>query len=228
MYTKWDMNKEYYCQCGCNQEIIIKPHHKYRNFPRYIKGHNIKLLHFSGMDNPSYGIPRTNEQNQKQSNKMKGRVSPRKRVKVSDETKIKMSEARLGVEPWNKGFIGKDYPLSGNKCHLYGKPPYHGKRIIYKSFHFRSTWELSFAKFLDSIDESWDYECKTFDLKTTTYTPDFYLPNRNLWVEIKGWWRDDAKNKFLKFLSQYSNEIILLIMHKPPYTINDLESMRGL
>ncbi len=28
------------CQCGCGQEIIVKPHHIYYGTPRYIHGHN--------------------------------------------------------------------------------------------------------------------------------------------------------------------------------------------
>lgn len=31
-----------FCKCGCGQEIIIKPHHKYRGVPIYIHGHNNK------------------------------------------------------------------------------------------------------------------------------------------------------------------------------------------
>lgn len=29
-----------YCQCGCGEEIVIKPHHKYRGIPKYIIGHS--------------------------------------------------------------------------------------------------------------------------------------------------------------------------------------------
>jgi predicted nuclease of restriction endonuclease-like RecB superfamily len=49
----------------------------------------------------------------------------------------------------------------------------------------------------------WLYECKTFDLGDTTYTPDFYLPKTDMFVEIKGFWRPEAKEKFKLFKKLY-------------------------
>jgi len=37
----------------------------------------------------------------------------------------------------------------------------------------------------------------------TTYTPDFWVKDLNLYVEVKGYWRDDAKAKFNAFQKQY-------------------------
>jgi len=50
---------------------------------------------------------------------------------------------------------------------------------------------------------------KIFDIdynnKEGTYTPNFYLINGNKYIEIKGWWRDDAKIKYESFIKQYSH-----------------------
>jgi hypothetical protein len=35
--------KVYLCNCGCGQQIIIKPYHKYYGIPNYLKGHYCKL-----------------------------------------------------------------------------------------------------------------------------------------------------------------------------------------
>jgi predicted nuclease of restriction endonuclease-like RecB superfamily len=67
----------------------------------------------------------------------------------------------------------------------------------------RSSWELNFAKWCDLSGIEWVYESKTFELGNTTYTPDFYLPEFDLWIEIKGYWRDDARIKFKKFKRLY-------------------------
>lgn len=32
------------CACGCGEEIIIKPHHKYYDVPTYIRGHNARCM----------------------------------------------------------------------------------------------------------------------------------------------------------------------------------------
>lgn len=51
--------------------------------------------------------------------------------------------------------------------------------------------ELVFAKFLDNHDVTWIKNTTTFFLytfnnKTGKYYPDFFLPDINMWVEIKG------------------------------------------
>lgn len=35
----WDSTSIFYCKCGCQGLIEIKPHHKYRGIPDYILGH---------------------------------------------------------------------------------------------------------------------------------------------------------------------------------------------
>ncbi len=53
-------------------------------------------------------------------------------------------------------------------------------------------------------------EPKTFCLGNCTYTPDFYIPKWNCYIEIKGYWRNDTKYKFYKFKRIYSNINIYL------------------
>lgn len=51
----------------------------------------------------------------------------------------------------------------------------------------RSSWEVVFARWLDSHGEPWLYEPRVFMLaKATRYVPDFFLPQRDIWVEVKG------------------------------------------
>jgi len=101
----------------------------------------------------------------------------------------------------------------GKNSPRFGKLSFHGKGSYYKNIWFRSNWEVIYAKELDSKGIKWLYESKTFNLETTTYTPDFYLPESDTYVEIKGWWRDDAKEKFDLFKKLYPN-IIILILNK--------------
>ncbi len=51
--------------------------------------------------------------------------------------------------------------------------------------------EAAFARILDFYGVTWDYEPRTFPLKwdkdgnvTEAFTPDFYLPQQNLYVEL--------------------------------------------
>jgi len=55
---------------------------------------------------------------------------------------------------------------------------------------------------------------KTFDLGNTTYTPDFYIPEWDCYIEIKGWWRRKAREKIKKFKKSYSKVKIKILMKK--------------
>jgi len=92
---------------------------------------------------------------------------------------------------------------ASSKKVIEGKIGYHGKHITYRGSCLKSGWEEAYAKYLDKNNVKWEYESKTFDLGNTAYTPDFYLPDTNEYIEIKGWWRKDAETKFNLFAYQY-------------------------
>lgn len=90
----------------------------------------------------------------------------------------------------------------GKNNHMFGKQ-IRANYGYYKDTWMRSSYELNFAKWCDLSNIKWLYESKTFDLGNCTYTPDFYLPEFDCHIEIKGYWRDDAKKKFTKFKKLY-------------------------
>ena len=74
--------------------------------------------------------------------------------------------------------------------------------FIYKNIQMRSSWEVKFAGWLDANNISWEYE-KSFPLRSgRIYLADFYINNLEV-VEIKGYFRDDAKIKWDQFCSEY-------------------------
>ena len=93
----------------------------------------------------------------------------------------------------------------------------------YKDIHFRSTWEAHTAELLDSAKIVWKYEETRFDLKTGrvytgslrgkkeawTYLPDFYLPEFNIWLEVKGWMRPNDQEKIDRFRELGYNLVIV-------------------
>lgn len=119
------------------------------------------------------------------------------------------------IGPLNANY-GKKYPgiNSGKKNGMYGKPTPHGKHIKYNHIYFRSSYEVAYAKWLTEQSILWQYEPKTFDLGTTTYTPDFYLPIRDIYIEVKGYWREDALKKFQLFQKLHSNIRINIVDKK--------------
>jgi len=86
----------------------------------------------------------------------------------------------------------------GKRNPHFGITPQHTQRNYYKSICFRSSWEANFAKWLELSGIAWEYEKHRFNLEDCTYTPDFYLPEFDCYIEIKGWWQGMAKYKFFQ------------------------------
>jgi hypothetical protein len=77
--------------------------------------------------------------------------------------------------------------------------------------HFvRSSWEANFARILNFINLPYEYEKYTFTLKNReTYTPDFYIPTKDMFYEIKGWENTDKHYRFKKEFPDKKLSIIL-------------------
>ncbi len=91
------------------------------------------------------------------------------------------------------------------------KTPNWGK---YRGISMRSGYEIGYAKYLDKNKIAWEYEPKTFDLGYSSYTPDFYLPEKQVYVEIKGWMRKEALLKIKEFIKQNPDIKYLLLGEK--------------
>ena len=62
---------------------------------------------------------------------------------------------------------------------------------------------------MDQFGVEWQYEPRRFNLGWTTYMPDFYLPEFNIWLEVKGWMMEEARKKIESFRSMgYSLTIV--------------------
>jgi DNA-directed RNA polymerase subunit RPC12/RpoP len=97
---------------------------------------------------------------------------------------------------------------------MYGKPTPYSKRLYYNGVCMRSTWETNFAKFLSLSGINWEYEKHRFNLGECTYTPDFYLPEFDCYIEIKGWWRDESLKRFNLFIKKYKDIKITVLMRE--------------
>lgn len=66
----------------------------------------------------------------------------------------------------------------------------YNKLYNYKGRMYHSRWEIWVKIFLTSIGLEHQYESKTIQLqidgKSTKYTPDFYIPKDNRYIEVKG------------------------------------------
>jgi len=85
----------------------------------------------------------------------------------------------------------------------YGKPPLHGRYTLALGIKFRSRWEAAYALYLYDNEIKFTYEPIAFPLSNgKSYIPDFELEDKTI-VEVKGFWRDDSKQKWEEFLQLY-------------------------
>ncbi len=72
---------------------------------------------------------------------------------------------------------------------------YGRKQIRYNGASFKSKLEAHVAEAFDNLGLRWEYEPVTFcgsAYRAAQYTPDFYLPELNCYVEVTGTWNPNA------------------------------------
>ena len=89
-------------------------------------------------------------------------------------------------------------------------------------YKFRSRFERRFAKDLKERGLEFDYEAHKFPYqpKVKTYTPDFYLPDFNLFIETKGFFNAADRVKHLLVQQQHPDIDLRLVFMNPFNKIN--------
>lgn len=85
----------------------------------------------------------------------------------------------------------------------------------YQNTKFRSFLETIWVKFLNHVKEPWEYEEDRFILDDLVYTPDFWLKNMKMWLEVKGgaYTREDIEKA--ERLAKRSKTSVILSTNKP-------------
>lgn len=109
--------------------------------------------------------------------------------KHADASRKLMSEKRIKYMEENPGLGIEWYTVNGIK--VQGK------------------WEKLFAERLNELNVSWTRISLEY-LKTRKYTPDFYLHDYDMYVEIKGWLRERDKYKMLKVLDEHNIDLRII------------------
>jgi hypothetical protein len=77
---------------------------------------------------------------------------------------------------------------------------------------FRSDFERRFFEWAESRGLEVYYESASFDLgRHGSYTPDFFFPKYDCYVETKGRWMASQKTKFKRFLAEFPDTEILVV-----------------
>lgn len=92
-----------------------------------------------------------------------------------------------------------------------GGPSPHWKVTKFRGTTFRSSWEVLFVRWCIQRKIRWLYEPYRFPCPSGCYTPDFYLPDYGILVEIKGAMFPAFKKKFREFVRRFKALSILLL-----------------
>lgn len=161
---------------------------------------------------------------------------------MTEETKQKLSislKQRMNSDYWTperreqqSKFMKKaviNHPESYSSNNVCGRV----KNINYNGINLSGSWELLVAMWFDSIEIRWIRNCTGFEYfwpesnKTHIYYPDFYLPDYDYYVEVKGYERERDRCKWsvidnlLIFKESQINNI-----RKGMLSIIDLENLR--
>lgn len=88
---------------------------------------------------------------------------------------------------------------------------------------YRSRWEIVMANSLHESGIRFEYEPKRFVFShkhKETYLPDFYLPDFDCWIEVKGYMDKRSTKRLSLFAKEYANEKLVLVME------NEIERLR--
>lgn len=193
----------------------------------------------SGENNPNFGKTCSEETRNKISKANKGKYhynTPEIRLKISesqkgennsfygrkhsDETKLKISQKGKGR---NVSIETRKILSNNRKQYLLDHPSSTIKnirsngewytRLDGSEIWLRSSYEIRVVKMLDKLSINWIYEPKAFIINDnkSTYRPDFYLPDLDVWWEIKGWMDDNSIYKINNFIDMYPEHQIRIL-----------------
>jgi hypothetical protein len=124
----------------------------------------------------------------------------------SEEAKQKMRDNHYlkngGTHPWKGKTRSDETKAKLSRAAINQLKNYSRTNFVYKGIMMRSSWEVKYAQYLDSIGISWEYEPEFVLSNGKIYIPDFKLDSGVI-IEIKGFWRDDALDKWELFCKDY-------------------------
>lgn len=129
-----------------------------------------------------------------------------KRKKAAFKTRLKNRKTCLSQNTYSRGLKGKREDLD--------------------NVFFRSKAEANFARYIKHcLCLKYEYESHTFWFEgirsgCTSYTPDFYIPEKDFFFELKGWLDSKSKTKLKRFKKYFPEQFGKMILVKQSLTSN--------
>lgn len=81
---------------------------------------------------------------------------------------------------------------------------------------YRSTWEVELAEVLSELGIAYEFEPQRFYFRAEkeSYLPDFYLPEYNCWIEVKGYMDQRSERRIKLFRKYHRKETAFFLYEK--------------
>jgi hypothetical protein len=125
-----------------------------------------------------------------------------------NQLSLNLAKSRAAIKRKLDEFDGKVVPGKKNKKSYIGKRKDLG-------ISCRSAWEANTLRYFTYIGKSWMYEAKIFPFLeerrgAISYLPDIYLPEEDIWIEVKGFLEPKGRSAIKKFRKYFPGEFAKL------------------
>jgi predicted DNA-binding protein YlxM (UPF0122 family) len=145
-----------------------------------------------------------------------GKLKTRTLSEASKLVVKKYPRPKMGIEARQKLSTEQSIKNRGGKC----------KWFLVEGQLVQGTWEKAIAEHLSKVGIEWiklkthkDVWPYVLNGKIKSYTPDFFIPKFNLYLEIKGHWWGNDKQKIEEVLRQHNDKKLILITKKEYFNI---------
>jgi hypothetical protein len=98
---------------------------------------------------------------------------------------------------------------------------------FYNGYYFRSRLEARWAVFFDTLKVKYEYEPEGFEINRTKYLPDFWLPEQDFWVEIKGKEPTYSEKMKAALLAKGSKKNVFMSVGNPWLQTHEIEEYKA-
>jgi hypothetical protein len=201
-----------------SKSLIGKTHIMPKNFVPWNKNkHDWTTEERKAFGDKNRGKKQSKESIAKRVAKTRGK----KRAPRSKEWREKLSKGLQGIPAWNKGKkLSKEHRKNLSKGQIKRLQSNKHYKMKYREDldqYFRSKFEANYARYLKYNNILYEYESDkcVFELNNgRRYICDFYLPETNEYIELKGHMWKDSEEKIKIFQKKYYNIKWKLIMYE--------------